>query len=224
MVFKKLYKKAVSWHKYIGIFMSIILIWMSFSGILLNHPDLIAKYSVSSSYFTTDYIPHNWNRGGIRDVVYHKNNIYIGGKFGVWKSVDHGKSFQSIMENGFTTKPYHQKVNDLYLDATKNIIYAATFGGLYQYISAFGQGLLSLTSPNGNTFYSFPKEIELDYQLPLWNYMFELHNGRLFQFLFDKYSILIIPVLGLLFMILLITGLYEYLYRKRKTIKSICKF
>ncbi|WP_044205008.1 PepSY domain-containing protein [Flammeovirga sp. OC4] len=506
MIFKKIYKKAVSWHKYIGLFLSVILVWMSVSGILLNHPDLIAHCSVSKSYFPEEYLPQNWNRGGIQDVVYiGSDTIVIGGKQGVWKSDNSGKSFHSLMKNGFPEEIYYQKVNDLYYDSLQNTIFAATFGGVYQfnlsqnnwkglrtptnhieqfvkimeikgelfavsqsniykiksgqlvnypifkkernyvdmiqftfalhsgwlwgtpgrlfydflsliliflsltslyitffkkkkatntiskklkafiityhtkigvwtfvflliiggtgmlmrpplivalyngkvptsiipdrflenewyhsirnamydpqtdriildttegifggksnattafeklewkvnifvmgatifeplgnqhflvgsfyglydykegesfsnnvltkervslfdniqkpgdfmtvaaftspkgeqYISAYSQGLLAITPPQEDTFYHFPQEIKEEYQLPLWNYMFELHNGRLFQFIFDKYSILLIPLLGLLFNILLITGLYEYIYRKRKKIKKL---
>ncbi|NME66907.1 PepSY domain-containing protein [Flammeovirga aprica] len=508
MIFKKIYKKAVSWHKYIGLFLSIILVWMSVSGILLNHPDLIATFSIPKAYFPDEYIPENWNRGGIQDIVYvGQDTIIIGGKQGVWKSNDSGKSFQSLMHNGFPEAIYYQKVNDLYYDTLQSEIYVATFGGIYKldlsnnqwtaittpnqypekfvkvinvkgqlyavsqshiysiqanqlevypifkkehnevdmiqftfalhsgwlwgtpgrlfydflsliliflsltslyitffkkkkathsiskkikqfiityhtkigvwtflflliiggtgmfmrpplivalyngkvpssiipdrflenewyhtirnalydpqtdriildttegifagksdgesafekqdwkvnifvmgatvfeplgdkhflvgsfyglydykegenfstdalthekvpfyqriqkpgdfmtvaaftspkgekYISAYSQGLLAITPPQEDTFYHFPKVIQEEYKLPLWNYMFELHNGRLFQFIFDKYSILLIPVLGLLFNILLVTGLYEYLYRKRKKIKKWIK-
>ena len=81
MIFKKIYKKAVSWHKYIGLFLSIILVWMSVSGILLNHPDLIANIGISKAYFPDEYIPENWNRGGIQDIVYLNDDTFIiGGK------------------------------------------------------------------------------------------------------------------------------------------------
>ncbi|KXX72065.1 PepSY domain-containing protein [Flammeovirga sp. SJP92] len=508
MIFKKIYKTAVSWHKYLGLLLSIILVWMSVSGILLNHPDLIADFAVSKTYFPDDYIPSNWNRGGIQDIVYlGQDTIIIGGKQGVWKSNDSGKSFQSLMNNGFPEAIYYQKVNDLHYDTLQNEIYAATFGGVYKlnlhtnhwttlqssqsytekfvkiidikgqlfavsqsniykiadhqlevypifkkerkyvdmiqftfalhsgwlwgtpgklfydclsliliflsltslyitffkkkkvsnsfskkvkkfiikyhtkigvwtfvflliiggtgmfmrpplivalyngqvpisiipdrflenewyhsirnamydtqtdriildttegiyagksdassdfeklnwkvnifvmgatifeplggqhflvgsfyglfdyiegqeystdvltgertplfqsiqkpgefmtvasftspkgekYISAYSQGLLAITPPQEDTFYNFPQEIIDEYKMPLWNYMFELHNGRLFQFIFDKYSILLIPLLGLLFNILLITGLYEYLYRKRKKLRKLVK-
>ncbi|NLR90291.1 PepSY-associated TM helix domain-containing protein [Flammeovirga agarivorans] len=130
---KKLYSFFKKWHKYIGIGISIILIWMSISGILLNHSNWIANYGVPTNWLPEDYVLKNWNRGGINDAIFvNENHIFLGGKFGIWESKDGGKTFHSAMNNGFTTAPYYLKTNDLLFDKKHNILYAATFEGVYK--------------------------------------------------------------------------------------------
>jgi len=91
------------------------------------------------------------------------------------------------------------------------------------YITTFQQGLLTLNKTKDNTYYPVPHQLIDNYKMPLWNYMFELHNGRLFHFIMDKWGILFIPIMGLLFIILTISGLYEYTYRKKTKIKKAFK-
>ena len=56
-----------------------------------------------------------------------------------------------------------------------------------------------------------PAAMADQYRMPLWNYMFELHNGRFFRDLIGNWYLLV-PILGsLLFLLLTITGIYDWL-------------
>ncbi|MBB6459118.1 PepSY-associated TM helix domain-containing protein [Flammeovirga kamogawensis] len=130
---KSIYKKVQKWHKYIGISISIVLVWMSISGILLNHPNLIAGVGVNQNFIPDDYLPQNWNRGGILDAVHiGSDTIFLAGKQGIWKSINKGKSFSSAMNNGFPEEIFYQKTNDLLYLKHENSLFAATFGGVYK--------------------------------------------------------------------------------------------
>ncbi|WP_345374378.1 PepSY-associated TM helix domain-containing protein [Algivirga pacifica] len=129
---KRSYDTLKSWHKYLGIALSLFLIWMSLSGIILNHPDWFAHYSVPKALIPEDYHPQNWNREGVKDALFiGKDTIYFGGKHGLWISTDNGYTFEKENSKGFTTAPYYQKINDLLWLEKENKILAATYGGLW---------------------------------------------------------------------------------------------
>ncbi|MBB3697180.1 PepSY domain-containing protein [Flammeovirga yaeyamensis] len=130
MISKKLYNFSKKWHKYVGISISLILIWMSISGILLNHIDLCAPFNVSNTFLPNDYLPEHWNRGMIRDAEFiGVDTVIMGGNAGIWLSSDKGKSFDKLP---IDSSSYYSKVNDLFLDSTSNSLLVGAYGGLYQ--------------------------------------------------------------------------------------------
>ncbi|PWJ40009.1 PepSY-associated TM helix domain-containing protein [Sediminitomix flava] len=129
---KRTYKLAKSWHKYIGLALSLFLIWMSISGVILNHPDWFANFSVSKNLVPDEYHPYNWNRGAVVDAEFiGEDTLFFAGKQGIWRSIDRGKSFISEKENGFTDSRYFQKTNDICLLKENKQIVAATYGGIW---------------------------------------------------------------------------------------------
>lgn len=122
-------------HKYIGLLSLIYCAWMALSGILLNHPQLLKKYSLPNRIMPANYQYHNWNRMSWRDAVFsiHNGNIlYVGGKEGVWKSLDQGKNFKHLAP-GFPTAAFEQDTYSLLLAADENqeTLYAGTKSGLF---------------------------------------------------------------------------------------------
>lgn len=132
---KSIFKISKWLHKYLGLALILFLTWMSFSGILMNHPHLISGLSVPRWLTPTQYHPNNWNRSGIINAVFSKRLPgvgYIGGKLGVYKSID-GKVQERPIDNGFPGSTYYRKTNHLFLletDSTSHLL-AATDGGLY---------------------------------------------------------------------------------------------
>lgn len=131
----KLFKISKWLHKYIGLFIVLYAIWMSVSGILLNHPNLIENYSVPKWLIPQRYtLEDNWNRKALKKAVYSQDNpkkVYISGSQGVWISEDRAKNFRKMV-NGFPTDPYLGKTNDIILLGSKNQkLLAATDGGLF---------------------------------------------------------------------------------------------
>ena len=109
----------------------LFLIWMSASGILLNHPDWIAGFSVPAKFIPDSYIPDNWNRSSMIGMVFSQNDtnvVYAYGKQGIWQSQDGGYTF-SRFEDNFETSLYYKKTKYLY--ESNDYVLAATDGGLY---------------------------------------------------------------------------------------------
>ncbi|BDD04500.1 PepSY-associated TM helix domain-containing protein [Aureibacter tunicatorum] len=131
---KKLYNASKKIHKVLGLALCVLLIWMSVSGILLNHPEAIHKASIGKSFFPEEYIPQNWNRSTINDALFiSDNNIFFAGKQGIWKSYNGGETFSPATQEGFTSSPYFGKTNDLHYIPENDAILASTYGGLWHY-------------------------------------------------------------------------------------------
>lgn len=116
------------------------LIWMSISGILMNHPELISGLSVPYKYLPEHYRADNWARSTLNSVQFSKFEYgltYVGGFEGVWKSNDAGYTFESMNENGLPEGRYYRRVKSLLnsdFDGNEMLM-AGTYGGLYVYDS-----------------------------------------------------------------------------------------
>jgi len=131
---QNLFQKSKWLHKYVGLVLILFMIWMSISGILMNHPGLISAISVPSWLLPPQYHTHNWNRSSLINLLYrkqHPNIAYAAGKLGVWKTEDGGKTFHSMM-HGFPTSGYYKKTRNILLLEKQNLLFAATDGGLYK--------------------------------------------------------------------------------------------
>jgi hypothetical protein len=130
----RFFKLSKGIHKYIGLALILFLMWMSVSGILLNHPELIADISVPHWLVPSQYKVENWNRSSLIQLFYSKGNpdiAYAGGKQGVWKTADSGKTFQPLTK-GFPTSHYYRKTNSVFLwEQEQSLLLAGTNGGLY---------------------------------------------------------------------------------------------
>jgi hypothetical protein len=62
--------------------------------------------------------------------------------------------------------------------------------------------------------YQMPEVISKNYRMPLWNFMFELHNGRLFKSLIGSGYILLVPLSGILLLLVSLSGVYRYIVKK----------
>lgn len=91
--------------------------------------------------------------------------------------------------------------------------YFRTPGG-EEFITAFAQGVVPLKGAELKGRFAQPQELTDDNRLPLWNYMFELHNGRIFKDLIGNWYILIIPLGSFLFILITLTGIYDWIYTR----------
>ncbi len=122
-------------HKYLSLIALIFCLWMALSGIALNHPRLLEKFSFSNQVMPVNYQYQNWNRMSWRDSVfsrYHDNILYVGGKEGVWQSLDQGKSFAPLTA-GFPAAAYEKDTFCLLLadHDGRETLFAGTRSGLF---------------------------------------------------------------------------------------------
>lgn len=130
---QRIFKISKWLHKYIGLVLLLFIIWMSISGILMNHPNLISGISVPSWLLPPQYKIQNWNRSALTDLVFsskNSNTAYLAGKQGIWKTVDAGQTFTPFT-NGLPNSDYYNKTKDLLLLEESNLLLAGTNGGLY---------------------------------------------------------------------------------------------
>lgn len=135
---KKIFKFSKWIHKWSSLLICIILIWMSISGILLNHPEIISNISVPSSFLPEDYNLVNWNRSAIVEAEFATNKTaYFGGHEGIFKTDDGGYSFTNLNKNGFPNAAYNRKTKSiaLFSDNSEDVLFAGTFSGLYKFNS-----------------------------------------------------------------------------------------
>ena len=122
-------------HKYLGLLLVLFLMWMSLSGVLMNHPDMISGVSVPGWLVPPQYHIKNWNRSAIVSLVYSQKNshiAYAAGKEGAWISTDGGVTFSEMIE-GLPDSRYYRKISHLWLHEGEagSLLLAATSRGLY---------------------------------------------------------------------------------------------
>ncbi|MEA1922902.1 MAG: PepSY-associated TM helix domain-containing protein [Pseudomonadota bacterium] len=62
---------------------------------------------------------------------------------------------------------------------------------------------------------TMPKKISKKSRISLWHLLFEFHNGRIFRNLLGRYTWLLIPLGGLALLITVISGTYDWFYRRK---------
>lgn len=92
-----------------------------------------------------------------------------------------------------------------------------------EFISAHEQGIIPLGSSKIDDRFIMPDKITNDFRMSLWNYLFEIHNGRFFQGIVGSFYILIVPLGSLFFLAIIFSGFYDWVYikilkRKKKLI------
>lgn len=86
--------------------------------------------------------------------------------------------------------------------------------GLPRWRVDYHDGMMPLTPQPGAPLPAMPPEIGKRTPLSLWHYLFELHNGRIFEQWLGMGYLLIIPLGGLALLLILLTGLYDWFYRR----------
>lgn len=76
----------------------------------------------------------------------------------------------------------------------------------------YRRGLQS--APGHKTCFRMPEQMTHSSWISLWHVLFELHNGRFFKDWLGAYTWLIIPVGAMVLVINVVTGSYDWLYRK----------
>jgi len=100
-------------HKYTGLGLLLIFLFMAGTGILINHPSFLKSLSVPAKWLGESYQYSNWNRFSFRDsVLLDDGSMYIGGKMGVWYSPETGHAFKE-MNTGLPESFYLRDVNTL---------------------------------------------------------------------------------------------------------------
>ena len=140
-----------------------------------------------------------------------EDNNYIMGSFsGFFKFYPEENKYVNLVKTA-------DKYNRIKPDKEAMVAGAFKYKGKY-YIATHLQGLKDL---NGNKAVLFKQpKIMNDIKMPLWNWNFELHNGRIFKFIIGKYYIILVPFSAVFFFLVMISGLYDWFFIAVKSKKS----
>ena len=89
---------------------------------------------------------------------------------------------------------------------------AAVQSGELRYWADYRNGLKSVHQDDPPLI--MPDRIIQDSRMSLWHFLFEVHNGRIFRDWIGKYTWLIVPLGGLALLLNVLSGCYDWLYRR----------
>ena len=246
----KLVRFLMKFHKWPAIIIAFIAILFAFSGIVMNHRLTFSPVDVSRKLLPGDYTYKNWNLAAVRGSFQLENGTLIYGNIGIWKSTDEFKTFEDFNQ-GFPKGIDNRKIYAVLI--FQNELFAGTHLGLYKRTVKKGtwqkveipvkkeritdlelkdNKLLVLTrhyllqSHDGIGFekIQLPEPVDYERKTGLFNTFWELHSGELFG-LVGK---LIVDLLGIVTVLLSITGLLHFflpkiIRRKKKNDKQVKK-
>jgi hypothetical protein len=230
----KIFRKL---HKWPGIVIALFAILFALSGIIMNHRQLFSAIDVSRSLLPHNYRYQNWNLAAVRgSFPAEKDSVLIYGNIGIWKAPETLQNFTDFNQ-GFPKGIDNRKIYSV--TQLNNVLFAATHFGLYKRGISAGEWqktelpvkqeriadvglkndtLLVLTrhyllkSANGSDFETvqLPAPVGYERKTGLFNTLWELHSGELFG-LPGK---LIVDLLGLVTILLSVTGLLHFFFPK----------
>lgn len=126
LIYPKIMKKL---HKYIGLFLIPLFIWMGISGIILNHRKAFSTMDVSRKWLPEAYLYQNWNRGFFKGgLPLSPDSLLLYGNEGIWLS--DGKEKLWEYNDGLAKGADQQKIHRL-VQAASGQVYAASSYTVY---------------------------------------------------------------------------------------------
>jgi len=241
----KLIKSLKKLHRWPAVIIAFVATLFAVSGIVMNHRNTFSSVDVSRKLLPENYSYNKWNLAAIRGSLPFQNGNLVYGNIGIWKTdsnFDHLNDFNQGFPKGIDNRKIHS------VKSLNNQLFAGTFLGLYsreiengqwrriilddenQRISDLalkGDTLLVLSrnflfkTTDGVNFQKIqlPEPVGYEHKTGLFDTFWQLHSGELFG-LAGK---LIVDLLGIVTIVLSITGLLHFFFpgiirrRKKKT-------
>jgi len=230
-------RKIKKYHKWPGIVVSLFALLFAFSGIILNHRNLISSVDISRKWMPPGYQYNNWNLSGVRSSLQIGNDsLLVYGNIGIWMGTKGLSEFRDCNQ-GFPNGIDNRKIYSIV--KFKDKLIAGTHFGVFtnshvpsnwvlfqlpkgeEHISDLtvkGDSLLILTR---NYLYcttdlihlqklTIPPKQGYKRQATLFLTLWKLHSGELFGFA----GMLFVDLLGFVLIFLSITGLLYFLFPK----------
>lgn len=232
------------YHKWLGVILTIFILFFAVSGIILNHRDLFSPIEVSRRYLPEEYRYYNWNNAAVKGTLQTSDNeILIYGNIGIWKT-DTAFSGFSDFNRGFPKGIDNRKICKIFKDSNERLL-AGTLFGLFVYdeqsnawqkieipvqnkrvtdILEKDDTLYILTRSfilKTNDLKHFEKIIlpapeNYDNKIGLFKTLWFIHSGKIY----GETGKLVVDLIGITFIFLSITGLIlfinKYVIKKRK--------
>lgn len=128
----KLLQRLRKWHKWPSLVFTLFILLFAFSGIILNHRDLLSGIDVNRKLLPPGYRYHNWNLAAIRGgVPWGRDSLLVYGNIGTWLTDTSFHSF-SDLNAGFPDGIDNRKIASVSIDSVTGV-YAGTFFGLFRF-------------------------------------------------------------------------------------------
>ncbi len=234
---KKVWRKH---HKWLGLILGFFLMMFCISGILLNHPSLIAQCSVSRAYLPKAYQYKKWDKGLLRGTKKWGNHIIIYGYNGLWMTDSLGKQY-SDFNRGLPVSTDHRNIRGM-VETPSHHLFAVSQYALYALgkdnvwqkidlpteaeerlsdITTRGDSLivtgrsyvyLSVSPYKSYQKIMLAKASNDDGKVALFNTVWQLHSGALFGIV----GKLIVDCISLVLLFLTLSGLIYWFVMKGK--------
>lgn len=140
---KNFWKK---YHKWVGLIFSIFILVFCFSGIILNHREYFSECEVSRRWLPKDYHYENWNNGMIKGTtICPDGSIWFYGNAGIWQTDSCLSEFKPL-NNGLRKGIDHRKINNI-TTLPDGSVWCC---GLYDFYRLGGSGEWQLMTPADN--------------------------------------------------------------------------
>ena len=229
-------KKLRKFHKWPGIVITLFVILFTFSGIFMNHRELISSIDISRKILPDEYSYQNWNKGAVKSVFQLGcDSALIYGNIGIWLSTDRCQTFRD-WNDGFPKGIDNRKINKI-LKTPDGKLFAGTYFGLFEYsfqqhqwkkiplpvseeritdlILKQNELLVQtrsflLKSTDGNTFQvlTIPAPEGYNGEASLFKTLWLLHSGEIW----GPVGKLIVDLFGLALLVISLTGLVHFLF------------
>lgn len=138
-----------------------------------------------------------------------QGHLWVGSFAGLFRISPDRRTATDIIHGGppasrSATRPSNQMVTSAFVTPDGQTYFATHYGGLRP-----------LDGADLDRF-AMPRELADTYRMPLWNFLFELHNGRIFHDLIGEWVVLIIPLGALMTLMLIITGIIDWWHVSRR--------
>ena len=230
-------KRFKVWHKWPAIIISFLALLFAASGIVLNHRPVFSNTNISRKILPTAYTYKNWNLDAIKgSLVLSPDTVFIYGKGGVYLSDKDFRTFKEFNE-GFEDGVDNRSVVAMQYTQQAGLV-AGALRGLFGYDEQKGWYKIDLPLANQRitdvalkedtllvlTRNYLLKTVDLKsfdkYQLfaPInykkettwFKFLWNLHSGELFGVI----GKLFVDLLGIVVIILSVTGLVHFFYPK----------
>ncbi len=234
------------YHKWLGIIVTLFILLFAFSGIILNHRELLSSVDVSRSILPGEYDIVNWNNAAVKGTEkVSPDSILIYGNIGIWLT-DSTFTRYTDFNVGIPKGIDNRKVCKVILTRWQGL-WAGSLFGLFHYdfgtgqwknvsipthekrvvdMIDFGDSLYMLTRSHllvykGKTFKirTLPPPEGYDNKIGLFKTLWVIHSGEVY----GKAGKLLVDFVGLIFIFLTITGLILFINRKRIIKKFMAK-
>jgi len=240
------FRQSWRWlHRWIGLLISVLILIFAFSGIILNHREELSFLDIPRNWLPSEYHYMNWNNAAVKSILHTKQGVFVYGNIGVWKK--DGDKFTNF-NKGFPIGADNRNVHTM-IETPNGNLYAGTLLGFYRFdkiknkwtqiklptkeqrvvklverggtIYALTRSRIIKIIENNNNLIFIVLEIKepLGYQkkVGLFETFWQIHSGEIFG-LPGK---LFMDLVGLVFIILVISGFIKWYYPKKfKTIKN----